>query len=295
MKQYLGIDMGASSFKYGVGSSKGGLLHFGTVRIREKSLEHVKQNILDILEDVKEYPYQGVGLGTPGTIDRKTGKILGVNPNLQFFTDISPAELFPKDFPHKVLYDNDANLMALAESCLESCRVCYGVTVGSGIGGGLIIEKNIFHGASGFASELGHTIAVLGGEQCNCGLQGCLEAYASVDGIRRQLQKAKSPFAGLDVPGMISRSKSDPLVKRVVADGETYLIRALSNVTTILNPDLIVLGGGAMDLGLYDINKIRKEVFSRISLAHRKDLKIKIARFGNRAGVMGGIILCERA
>lgn len=295
MKQFLGIDMGASSFKYGVGNSRNGLSHFGVVRIREKTLEHVRQNILEILEDVKDFDIKGVGLGTPGTIDNKTGKIVGVNPNLQFFTDISPTELFPKGFPYKVAFDNDANLMALAESSLAGCEVCFGVTVGSGIGGGIVMGGKIYRGAHGFASELGHTIAVLGGKPCNCGLNGCLETYASVDGIRRQLQAAKSPYAGLDVPGMISRSKSDPVVKRIVEEGELYLIRALANVTTVFNPDLIVLGGGAMDLGLYDIRNIEKEILSRIPIAHRKGLKIKNARFGNRAGVMGAIILSEHS
>ncbi|NLO44216.1 MAG: ROK family protein [Candidatus Cloacimonetes bacterium] len=295
MKQYLGIDMGASSFKYGIGNSRDGLLHFGTVRIHEKSLEAVRQNILALLEDVKDFHFEGVGLGTPGTIDRKTGKIFGVNPNLKFFTDMSPAELFPKDFPLPVLYDNDANLMALAESSYEPCRLCFGVTVGSGIGGGIIVDGKIFHGAGGFAAEIGHTIAVLDGIACNCGMQGCLETYASVDGIRRRLQKAQSPFADMDLPTIIAQSKSDAFVKKTVAEGETHLIQALANICNILNPDLIVLGGGAMDLGLYDIDKIREEVFLRISLAHRKELKIELARFGNRAGVMGGIILCERS
>lgn len=295
MKQYLGIDMGASSFKYGIGNSQDGLLHFGTIRIHEKSLAGVRQNILELLEAVKDFPYAAVGLGTPGTIDRKTGKIFGVNPNLKFFTDMSPAELFPKDFPLPILYDNDANLMALAESSFEPCRLCFGVTVGSGIGGGIIVEGKIFHGASGFAAEIGHTIAVLNGKPCNCGMQGCLETYASVDGIRRQLQKAQSPFADMDLPTIIAQSKTDAFVQQTVAEGKTYLIQALANVCNILNPDLIVLGGGAMDLGLYDIDQIRKEVYAHISLAHRKDLKIELARFGNKAGVMGGIILCEKS
>jgi len=294
MKLFLGIDIGGSGFKYGIGDSKQGLQHFGIKRISEKSMVTFRRIMAEILEESQGWDIFGVGIGSPGTLSQPDGRIVGKNPNLPFFRDVLPADLVPEELKLPVFVENDANLMSLAESAIRECKLCVGVTVGSGIGCGIISEGRVYHGAHGYAAELGHTIVHPGGELCSCGQKGCVEAYSSVDGIRRRLQGMNSPYAGMALPNLIALRNRIPDIDEVLLQGEDALIRALANLCALLDPDVIILGGGAMDLNIYDAMRIEEGVRQLLPEAHASRIKCCIATFGNRAGVMGGIILCER-
>lgn len=294
MKLYLGIDIGASSFKYGIGDSKHGLQHFATKRIGERSTQAFSRIIQEILEDAQNWDIRAVGIGSPGTISQPDGRILGLNPNLPFFQDISPRDLLPEHLNLPVFVENDANLMALAESALRNCSVCVGITVGSGIGCGIVVNGDVFHGAHGYAAELGHTIVYPGGELCSCGQNGCVEAYSSVDGIRRRLQAKGSPYAGMALPNLIALRNRIPELDEVLLEGEDALIRALANLCAVLDPQVLILGGGGMDLNMYDVPRIEEGIKLLLPEAHAGKIKCFIAGYGNRAGVMGGIMMCER-
>ncbi|MCB5270317.1 MAG: ROK family protein [Candidatus Cloacimonetes bacterium] len=294
MKKYLGIDIGASSFKYGVGISKLGLQCFDTIWFKEKSLSAFQEITAEILDRVQDQDISGIGIGSPGTISRPEGKIVGLNPNLPFFSGLSPKELIPKGFELPVLVDNDANLMALAEANLHNSSYTVGITVGSGIGCGIVLGGNVYHGAHGFASEAGHCIMISGGEKCSCGQNGCLEAYSSVDGLRRRLERRGLPYHDLSLPQLIALRANEKELDRIICEGEDILIRAVANLATLLDPQIVVLGGGAMELGLYDINRIKEAVPPYLPEAHRQRFRCALAGYGNRAGVMGAIIMCER-
>lgn len=294
MKRYLGIDIGASSFKYGVGESKLGLQCFDTIWFQEKNLAAFQEIMAEILNRVQDQDICGIGIGSPGTISRPEGKIVGLNPNLPFFSGLSPKELIPTGFELPVLVDNDANLMALAEANLHNSSFTVGITVGSGIGCGLVLDGKVYHGAHGFASEAGHCIMISEGEKCSCGQNGCLEAYSSVDGLRRRLQRQGLPYHDLSLPKLIALRAKEEELNRIIGEGEDILIRAVANLSTLLDPQIVVLGGGAMELGLYDINRIKEEVPQYLPEAHRQKFLCATAGYGNRAGVMGAIIMCER-
>lgn len=294
MNLFLGIDIGGSSFKYGIGDSKRGLQHFAIKRFTEKSLEAFQLVMREILDESQQWDIQGIGIGSPGTISQPGGKILGTNPNLPFFSDISPAELVPQGVTLPIYVENDANLMTLAESTLRPGKLCIGLTVGSGIGCGIVYHDQIFHGAHGYAAELGHSIVYPAGDACNCGQQGCVEAYSSVDGIRRRLQRQNSPYAGMALPNLIALRNRIPELDIILREGEDALIRALANLCVVMDPDYLILGGGAMDLYIYDVNRMQIQIQQLLPEAHANSIKCEIASYGNRAGVMGGIILCER-
>ncbi|MDD2423497.1 MAG: ROK family protein [Candidatus Cloacimonetes bacterium] len=294
MKRYLGIDIGASSFKYGVGDSKHGLQCFDTIWFKEKSLSAFQEVTAEILDRVQDQGILSIGIGSPGTISRPEGKIVGLNPNLPFFSGLSPRELLPQGFELPVFVDNDANLMALAEADLHKSSFTIGITVGSGIGCGIVLGGEVYHGAHGFASEAGHCIMISDGEKCSCGQNGCLEAYSSVDGLRRRLERQGLPYHALSLPKLIALRTKEEELDRIISEGEDILIRAVANLVTLLDPQIVVLGGGAMELGLYDINKIKKAVPQYLPEAHRQKFHCAIAGYKNRAGVMGAIILCER-
>lgn len=295
MKQYLGIDLGASGFKYGVGDSKHGLQHFANIRIRNKSLEELADIFAQILDDTRNMKIAGIGIGCPGTLHMADAKLVGKNPNLPELTGISVKELLPEHLALPIWVENDANLMALAEASLIDPSVVIGITVGSGIGCGIIQDQQIYHGAHGFAAEPGHCIMVPDGELCSCGQKGCLEAYSSVDGIRRRLQNLNSIYHDLNLPDLIFKRKEVKEIDQVITQGEELLIRALANLITVLDPQTVVLGGGAMELGLYSITHIQQQVLQYIPLAHREIVNIALARYKNQAGIMGAILLCERS
>lgn len=294
MKKYLGIDIGASSFKYGIGDSKYGLQSFDTIWIKEKSLPGFKEITAQILENVQDQEFAGIGIGSPGTLRMPEGELVGLNPNLPFFTGLSPRDILPQGLNLPVYVDNDANLMTLAEAYLHNSSVAVGITVGSGIGCGIVLNGDVYHGAHGFAAEAGHCIMVMDGEKCNCGQHGCLEAYSSVDSIRRRLQKRGLPYYDLSLPQLIALRAQEKELDKVISEGEELLIRAVANLITLLDPQTVILGGGAMELGLYDIKKINSLVPEYLPEAHRPTANCVLAGYGNRAGVMGAIILCEK-
>jgi len=204
-----------------------------------------------------------------------------------------PRELLPENCNIPFAFDNDANLMALAESYTQKKDYVAGVTIGSGIGCGIIIEGRIYHGAYGFAGELGHICVVDKGLRCNCGKNGCLEAYASGEGLRRRLALKNPCYAEMDLPAILAIKETDTLVGDYIKQGQLMLTAALSGLATCLDPEIIIIGGGAMDLGLYCIWELKEEIIKKLPAAHSTHLKVTKAINGNKAGVLGAIKLIE--
>lgn len=295
MKYYLGFDIGGSFVKYGIGlpglhplfcdkipTPIGGLEEFiGCMHelIGCLLIEHGRENLL------------GIGIATPGTIDCKSGLLKGVNPNLPWWVEIDPRIVVPQKYREIAVCENDANLMALAEAFGKKGMVL-GITVGTGIGSGYVMDGDIYHGSKGFALELGHTKVVAEGEKCNCGLKGCVEAYCSVTAIQKLAVGIDAKYRELALSEIIKAQAKDKALKQGIRQAEEYLALALANAAMILDPDYIVLGGGAMDAGLYDIGRIRRH-FKENTQKSYHHVKIQPAMYGNLAGVRGGIVLAS--
>ncbi|MDY0151277.1 MAG: ROK family protein [Candidatus Cloacimonas sp.] len=299
MNTYLGIDIGGSSFKYGWGNSQDGLKFFGTLPIVKKNLATFKNTAINVLHEAQSrfglHKISAIGVGTPGTIDWATGKTTGVNPNLPFWVKHSPQELIPAAYGLPVFYDNDANLMALAEAIAGKQQNILGLTVGSGIGGGIVVNGKIFRGKHGFAGELGHVCMVHDGAICNCGKYGCLEAYASVDGLRNRLAKESLLYEKMELSMLLSIRLIDPLVECYLCEGAKLFSRAIANAITLVDPESVIIGGGAMEIDMYSIPELKKEVESCLPKANIGRVELKKAVYGNKAGVMGAIILAEQS
>ena len=297
---YLGFDIGGSSVKWGYGNCQQGVLRFESSAITSKDLPCLKAVFSHILttvdSDIGLRSIHGIGIGTPGTIDRLSGKIHGTNPNLPFWTDICPAILIPSDTGIKVFYDNDANLMALGEATLrEGVSDLVGITVGSGIGSGFVTGGKLFHGAHGYGMEFGHVTVLRDGELCNCGRAGCLEAYASVDGIKRRASRLdKYPeAASWDLRDLLKLAKQDARLRDLIQEGEYYLALALTDLIVLLDPKIIVLGGGGIDGRLYSHARIEDLIRERLPLVNQAFVKVETAQAGNQAGVLGAIAYAE--
>lgn len=301
-KLHLGMDIGGSSVKFGWGNCQSGLQYCSKFELSHKSLFHLSQTIHQILEQCgREVGWENIGaigIGTPGTIDRSSGRIVGVNPNLPFWVDINPGKLIPPELQVPVFHDNDANLMCLAEAWLRGSRgKVVGITVGSGIGCGYVQDGRIYHGAHGFALELGHVTSVPQGEPCSCGRKGCLEAYASVEGIRRRMQAL--PEAGERINSssglsdLLSLSRSHPAAEKIIHAGEDILARGISDLVVTLDPDVVVIGGGAMEGGLYDGQALEQAVRGYLPPLNAASTSLEPALEGNRAGVLGAVVLAS--
>ena len=293
----LGIDIGGSSFKYGLGNCEVGLQYYQILNLPEKNLNTFLSVAAKMFNDVDNQfglnKLKGIGIGIPGAIDKITGCAIGTNPNLPFWVNHSPLELIPDNCKLPLAFDNDANLMALSEANSYCKQYAIGVTIGSGIGCGIISDGQILHGANGYAGELGHICVVDNGAKCNCGKNGCLEAYSSVEGLRNLLAIHNPLYAKLDLPTLVATKETDPLVNEYCKQGKQLLSIALAGLATCLDPEIIILGGGAMDFDLYYISEIEKDILELLPKAHRAKISITKAKNGNKAGVLGSIKLIE--
>lgn len=297
MDIFLGIDIGGSSIKYGWGNCKEGLQSYQTLVLQRKNRDDFLALVQEMFNNVDSKiglnNLKGIGMGMPGAIDKISGLVTANNPNLPFWVNHHPSELLPENCNIPFAFDNDANLMALAESYTQKKDYVTGVTIGSGIGCGIIIEGRIYHGAYGFAGELGHICVVDKGLRCNCGKNGCLEAYASGEGLRRRLALKNPCYAEMDLPAILAIKETDTLVGDYIKQGQLMLAAALSGLATCLDPEIIIMGGGAMDLGLYCIRELSAEIIKKLPAAHSSQLKVTKAITGNKAGVLGAVKLIE--
>ena len=295
-KYLLGLDIGGSSIKFGYGCCPKSLQYFDKVELQHKSLSCMQDACSQILSIVDSQvglsAIRAIGIGTCGTIDSRSGLIVGVNPNLKFWVNLPPSAILPPELNLPVAWDNDANLMCLAEATL-SCpqgRVL-GITVGSGIGCGYVQGGEVYHGAHGYAMELGHVTAVYQGLPCNCGRRGCVEAYASLEGIKRRIVSEAGLEDGLDLPAILRNRHADPRLERLIREGEEHLSLSVANLIVTLDPDLVVFGGGLMDAGLYDIADLRRRIRELLPELNSAQVKVEQAKEGNKAGVLGAMIL----
>lgn len=298
--QFLGIDIGGTSIKYGWGNIAEGLKHFSIFKQKDNSLETLSDAVSQIHDEANRLigsdALKGIGIGTPGMLDLKSGKIVGINPNLPGLTDLNPLSLINESYKGFKTADNDANLMALSQAYLfpEYSHVL-GVTIGSGIGCGLVVNKEIYHGAHGYASELGHVSVENNGARCNCGKSGCLEAYSSLAGMLNRIKEFDNNFIMTDLGSIIKCASYDIKIACIVKDSIEYLSISLANLITLLDADVLVIGGGASEIESYPFAELRMKILDKLSSIYRNKIYIMKAVNGNQAGVLGAVILAETA
>lgn len=307
---YVGIDLGGTTIKVGICDAKGNLLHTseGPTEIF-KGLDIVVNNIETYVRQIVEQsPYDwsqvvGIGAGIPGFINIKEGVIL-FTPNVRF-KDIPIRSILEERFDKPVKIDNDANVAALGEAWsgaakgIDNC-VCY--TLGTGIGGGIIISGTIIRGFTGLAGELGHVAVVpdLEAIQCGCGKIGCLETVSSATGIIRMANDAveRGDHTSLSLVGRImakdvldAAKAGDEVAIRIISRAAYYLGKAMAAVAVMLNPERFIIGGGVSKAGEFLIEQIQ-ETFMKLTpdpVAH--GVSIIPAELGNDAGIIGAAYL----
>ncbi len=314
-KYSIGVDLGGTNIVSAIVNCQGEIvnrLKVPTLAERGKEvtikriIETIHENIVQsttALDDII-----GIGIGAPGPLDVKRG-IINFAPNLPGWRDVPLKKILEDEFSIKVVLENDANAAAWGERCFGAGQgvnnlVCF--TLGTGIGGGIIIDGKIYHGNNYGAAELGHMTVNKDGPRCNCGNYGCLEAYSSATGIKNRIinrikEGIKSKFLNFDENKLFeslrlksifeTARKGDKLTKGVVEEAISYLGIAIANIANILNPEMVVLVGGITNEGDKLLIPLREEVKKRAFYSNYKSLKIVIGKLGGNAGVLGAAAL----
>ena len=253
----------------------------------------------------KRSDFLGVGIGSPGPLDREKGVVL-ITPNLGWTNFPLRAEVVERVGMPATL-DNDANCATLGEWWLGAARGAnnvIGMTIGTGIGGGIIIDGKLFHGASDVAGELGHTTIDSTGRRCKCGNYGCLEAYASgpaiADRAREALAGAEASVLTEMVKGNLdlitaqtvydaATQRNDAVAREVVRDTARFLGAGIANMLNMLNPDVVVVMGGVTQAGDALMEPLRAEVRRRAFRPAVDACEIVLGTLPGTAGVVGAV------
>ena len=294
----LGIDLGGTKIEGIILKSDKEPIEIERLRINteeDKGYNQIINNIkklVDTLENKVNYKFKKIGIGTPGTLDPETQLLK--NSNSQNLNNKSIKSDLENLLGKKVNIENDANCFALAETKfgavkdqMPHAKIVFGVIMGTGVGGGIIIDNKILYGKQGIGGEWGHTIIKDDGEMCYCGKKGCVESVIS----GRALQKYYTSLSGekLSFKNIYKNIETDLNAKKTLKRMITYFGKGLSNVVNIIDPDIIVLGGGLSNTNeLYDqgYQELKKYVFN-------PTFKTKIIKpkLGDSAGVYGAALL----
>jgi len=263
------------------------------------------------LRNVSPSPIGAISIAAAGPIDMEQG-IVTASPNLPGWTNIPLRRLIAEKFKLKVFLLNDAKAAALGEyrfGAGKGANNLIYVTVSTGIGGGIIIDGQLYSGSSGGAGEIGHMTIDINGPKCNCGNTGCLEMLASGTAIAREAarrlrageQSTLIEMAGGRVENVTSEKvaaaarQGDALARDVIAGAAGYLGVGMVNLVNIFNPDTIIIGGGVAKMGDLLFHPVRQAVRERAFTLHAQAVHILPARLGDDAGVIGAAVFAFEA
>src|SRR5690625_4727224 len=311
----LGIDIGGTTVKIGMVDHEGEIIHKWEIptTIGSQShllVHHIWQSVLDYADSfsLKTTQLKGIGIGAPGFIDNKTG-IVHEAVNIGW-KNYHLADEFKKISGLPIFVENDANVAALGENWIgggNHAKHLIAVTLGTGVGGGIIIDGSIVTGESGTAGEIGHLTIDRHGYDCNCGRKGCLETITSATGIVNQAMdliasNPKSKLANfymeqgsITAKDVFTLADTGDSLSQVIIDYTADVLgRALANTAIITNPSIILIGGGVSKAGdpfiLLIETYFKKYALKRIS----ENCVIKRAELGNDAGMIGAAYLVKQ-
>jgi len=302
----IGIDLGGTFIKYALGHENGEIIAEGKRPTRadgsnEVILNDIADAIFKMIQLAKSNRLKPsvIGIGTPGCVDVKEGFLKGGTPNFKYWSQVPIAAEIMERVKIKTFADNDANLMALAESRFGAGMGCDNLiclTIGTGIGGGIIINKDIYRGSQFAGAELGHMSIKYNGKPCPCGGRGCLERYASATAICDYYLRLTKKEGDLINENEITVKKiftflkeGDKRAEKTIDETTYYLGMGIANFINIFNPDRVIIGGGVAGAGSVYIKRIEKVAYQFAMPNATKSLKIVKAKLGNNAGYLGAL------
>lgn len=311
---YLGIDLGGTNLAAGIVDESYRVILKTSRKTRvpctgDELCEQLADAALETLEKagltLDDIPY--IGIGTPGTVNRETGVIEFAN-NLHL-NNLPLQELMENRLDKKTIVENDANAAAFGEyraGALRGAKIAIAITLGTGVGSGIIIDGKILAGSNYAGGEMGHTVIVVNGRQCTCGRKGCWEMYASASGLiqttKEEMEKDRSSAMWNISQGNLENvdgrtafqamREGDAAGKAVVDEYIEYLASGLTNCINIFQPDILCIGGGVSNEGDPLMVPLKKLVAEQVySINSEKQTVICRAQLGNDAGILGAALL----
>ncbi|HKN34442.1 MAG TPA: ROK family protein [Terriglobales bacterium] len=311
-KLVIGVDIGGTKVAAGLVSAQGEILQQARVPMvstgdAATGLAAVTRAVRDILRNARDPQVSAIGVCCPGPLDPKTGVVINP-PNLTCWRQFPLADAIAQTFGIPVAVDNDANAAALAETLWGAAsgyrHVFYG-TIGTGIGTGIVLDGRIYEGATGAAGEGGHMGIDINGPTCPCGKRGCIEVLASGPAIAKRARKKlmdgrNSKLLELshgnseDVTSeMVSQAyrSGDVVATEVMQETLRALAYWLGNIIDLLDPDIIVLGGGVANMFRDLLDDIRRRLRGACVNPSAQHIPIVLARYGEDAGIAGAAAL----
>src|SRR5216684_4194049 len=314
---FIGVDVGGTKVAAGLVNSSGEITHQMRVPMVAEDavagLAAVISAIDSVIAAAKLEPniqgsISGIGICAPGPLDPRTGVVINP-PNLPGWRNFPLAAEISKAYRLPVRVDNDGNAAALAEALWgvgRGYRNVFCTTLGTGIGTGIVFDRRIYHGRTGSAGEGGHMSIDYHGPRCGCGKLGCIEAHASGPAIARRASEkiaAGRHSVILELAGgkptritgeMVGRAYAagDPLAKELLQETATFLAIWLGNIVDLLDPDVLIIGGGVASLLQPFFPEIRDQLPRWCVNPHCLEIPLVTAHYGSDAGIAGGAALC---
>lgn len=308
---YIGIDLGGTNIAVGIVDNTPKIIESSSrPTLSGRPFEEIIKDMAELCKEVTEKAgytmadIDGIGIGSPGAVDSENGVIIYSN-NLGWNNVPLVAEL-KKYYPEiPVAVENDANAAAFGEYAVNGNGVksFIAVTLGTGIGGGVIIDGKIYRGFNGTGAELGHTTLVHNGEPCTCGKKGCWEAYASVTALIKQtkammdenpdslMHKKAEEMGKINGRTAFDSAKmGDAAAQKVVDQYLEYVASGVSSMINIFQPEILVIGGGISREGDYLLRPVQEYVKSYVYCKDVKQTELKIAELFNDAGIIGAAL-----
>ena len=313
-KYIVGVDLGGTSIKVGVVPYDGGRVlgmrsmptnsDHGAKFVVDRMVEMIRGSMQDAAreENIPDEGFIGIGLGSPGPLDRKTGTVIET-PNLGW-RNFPLRDLISNSIGLEAELDNDANCATIGEWWMgagQGVQTLIGVTLGTGIGGGIVLDGRVFHGAADVAGEIGHMTIDSTGRKCKCGNYGCLEAYASGPAIAaRAIEGLETGDTSL-LPSLVNDDLSritaetvyeaivagDLYAKEVMRETAKFLGAGLANLINILNPGMVVISGGVTRAGEHLFEPLRAQIRRRAFRHAEQSCQIVSTTLEGKAGVIG--------
>ena len=304
----IGVDIGGMSVKIGLVSADGKIIsqeRVKTANTPEKVVRDVVKITIFLLEanDLKQTDLLGIGIGCPGAVNSDQG-VVDFLPNLGW-EKVELVKMLKKHFDLPIKISNDANVATLAETLYGSAKGYNSAimfTLGTGVGGGIVIDKKLYEGGHSRGAELGHITLFLGGLPCTCGRNGCVECYTSATALINQTKTAMQQnkrtkmweFVGDDINKVDGKTAfecaklGDKEANKVVDSYVCYLGESMLNMFNIFRPEVFILGGGISAQGDYLVDKLKKYC-EKFDYGYKMAPKteIKVAMLGNDAGILG--------
>jgi glucokinase len=309
-----GIDVGGTKIAGGVVDEDGTIVEKLRVESPAADVEQIEDAIVDLVTQLAaKHRFDTVGVGAAGYVDKARSTVLFA-PNLAWRDVDLKAELEPR-IDRTVVVENDAAAAAWGEFTYGAGHDVDDlllVTVGTGVGGGLVSDCELYRGAFGVAAEVGHLRVVPGGRQCGCGAHGCLEQYASGSALVRNAQEAAgqdpdSARSLLERAGGDANGITGPLITEAARAGDEFALAQLAEVArwlgegiaslaTVLDPAVVAIGGGVAEADDLLLDPLREAFLDNLPVrGHRPLLEIRRATLGNRAGLIGAADLARRS